>query len=189
VARVRSARACSWDIEYPEGVVRSFQVNSNSVEPSKAVLARNLLSKDESRSTGGDEAVPLGPKVLLVGEAALTTRRRERGAWAASAPHVSIVGPSGVSEGSAPDTDATEEVTLSVAGDVCGLEISDRSLIDDSCRDLSRGDKVARPLGRIRIVIIVERCRQCSLEHEFARIDAKKARRGALLLHIEREIT
>jgi hypothetical protein len=36
---VRRSRATSWDIEYPKGVVCSFQVSSNKVEPSDAVLA------------------------------------------------------------------------------------------------------------------------------------------------------
>jgi hypothetical protein len=40
------AEARSAEIERPEGVVRSFQVSLNKVEPSESVTARNLLSKD-----------------------------------------------------------------------------------------------------------------------------------------------
>jgi hypothetical protein len=38
-------------------------------------------------------------------------------------------------------------MALAVAGNVCGLEISDGSFIDNSCRDLPRGDEVTGPLG------------------------------------------
>jgi len=66
-------------------------------------------------------------------------------------------------------------VALPVAGDICGLEVSDRSLIDDSCRDLSRGDQVAGPRGCVLVVVVVERRRQRLLEHERAAIDAEEA--------------
>jgi hypothetical protein len=79
-------------------------------------------------------------------------------------------------------------MTLAIAGDVCGLEVSDRSFIDDSCRDLSRGDKVARPQRGVRIVVVVERRRQCFLEHERATIDTEETRRRAAIAHVEREI-
>lgn len=43
---VRGARARSAEIDRPEGVSRPFHVILNKVEPSKAVLACNLFTKD-----------------------------------------------------------------------------------------------------------------------------------------------
>jgi hypothetical protein len=80
-------------------------------------------------------------------------------------------------------------MALPIAGDICGLEVSDRSLIDDSCRDLSRGDKIAGPLRRVAIVVVVEGSRQRFLEHERAAIDAKEAGRRAAIAHVDRKIT
>jgi hypothetical protein len=47
---VRRTEARSAEIERPDGVARSFQVSLNKVEPSKSVLARNLLAKDDARA-------------------------------------------------------------------------------------------------------------------------------------------
>jgi hypothetical protein len=185
---VRTADARSWDIDRPDGVVRSLQVREYKVEPSEAVLARYLLSNDDSRSAGGDESEPLRPEVPLVGEASPLSGLRERLTRAASGPHVDVVGPSGVAQGAGPDSDAGEEVALSVAGDVGGLEVSDRSFIDDSCRDLPRGDEVACPRRRVRVVVVVVRGRQRLLKHELAAPDADEARRRAAELHVEGEV-
>jgi hypothetical protein len=80
-------------------------------------------------------------------------------------------------------------VTLPVARDVRGLEISDRALIDDACRDLSRGDKVAGPGRYVRINVVIERRRQRFLQHERAAVNAQEARRRTASLHLKREIT
>ncbi len=122
---MRTADARSWDIERPDGVVRSLQVSEYKVEPSESVLARYLLSNDDSRSTGSDEPEPLRPEVALIGEASPLPGLRERLAGTAAGPHVDVVGPSGVSQGTGPDADAAEEVALPVAGNVGGLEVSD----------------------------------------------------------------
>jgi len=58
---VRSADARSADIDRPDGVTFDFQVSVNKVEPSEAVLACNLLAKDDRRSALRDEPVPSGP--------------------------------------------------------------------------------------------------------------------------------
>lgn len=58
---VRSADARSADIERPCGVTLDFQVRENKVEPSEAVLACNLLAKDDARAALRDEPVPSGP--------------------------------------------------------------------------------------------------------------------------------
>jgi hypothetical protein len=49
------ADARSAEIDRPCGVARSFQVSLNKVEPSEAVLACNLLTKDEARTALSDE--------------------------------------------------------------------------------------------------------------------------------------
>jgi hypothetical protein len=54
---MRRADARSAEIDRPAGVARSFQVSLYKVEPSEAVLARNLLAKDDGRATLLDEPV------------------------------------------------------------------------------------------------------------------------------------
>ena len=58
---MRRPEARSAEIENPEGVTRSFQVSAYKVEPSKAVLRRNLLAKDDVRAALADEPLPGGP--------------------------------------------------------------------------------------------------------------------------------
>jgi hypothetical protein len=65
-------------------------------------------------------------------------------------------------------------MTLSIAGDVGGLEVSDGSFIDDSWCDLSSCYEIAGPRSRVAIELVVERRRQRLLEHERAAIDAKE---------------
>jgi len=171
---MRSATARSWEIERPNGVTRSLQVSEYKVEPSEAVLACHLFTNDDRGSTGGDEAEPLWPEMPLVGEAAAQTRLRDRLARAASRPHADVGGPPGVK--------------LTVASDVGRLDVSDGSLIDDSCRDLSRGDQVAGPLRSVRLVVVVEGRWQRTLEHERAAVHAQEARRRSAIPHVDREV-
>ena len=185
---MRRTEPRSAEIERPDGVRLSFQVSENNVEPSKSVLARNLLAKDDRGSALSDEPEPLGPEVSIVVEAPLLTCLGEWIAWTAPTPHVDVVGPPGVSQGSGPSSNSAEEVTLPVARDVGGPEVSDRSLIDDSFRDLSRGDQVARPLRGVRVAVVVERHRQRLLEEELARRRAKEPRPLLVALHLEREV-
>jgi hypothetical protein len=58
---VRRAEARSAEIERPDGVTRSFHVSLNKVEPSKSVLARNLLAKDDARSALFNEIMERRP--------------------------------------------------------------------------------------------------------------------------------
>ena len=58
---VRRTDPRSAEIERPDGVTRRFQVRLNKVEPSEAVLARNLFSKDFARAALADEVVPSRP--------------------------------------------------------------------------------------------------------------------------------
>jgi hypothetical protein len=52
---MRSAEARSAQIDRPAGVARCFQVSLYKVDPSKSVFTRNLLTKDDTRSTLADE--------------------------------------------------------------------------------------------------------------------------------------
>jgi hypothetical protein len=122
---VRTANARSWKIERPAGVASSFQVSEYKVEPRPSSLARNLLSNDDSRSTGSDEPEPLGPEVEIAVEASSLACAGEVLARARPRPDVDVVGPLDVSQDSAPGANTGEEVALPVAGNVCGLEISD----------------------------------------------------------------
>ena len=185
---MRRADAASWNIDRLDGVVRSFQVIEYKVEPSEAVLARYLLTNDESRSTGSDESEPLGPEVSIIGKAEATTRLRERLTRARAGPHIDVVGPPDIAQGSTPDSDAAEEVTLSIAGNVGRLQVSDGSLIDDSLGQLSGLDQVARPLRGVCVGVIVEGRRQRLLEHELAAPDAKEARGRAVVAHVDRQV-
>jgi hypothetical protein len=109
---VRSTDARRAQIGRCAGVTRTFQVSENSVEPSEAIRARNLLSKDDARAALRDELVPLGPEMTLVDIASLSACARKRLAGAAPRPDRLIVGPSGRAECVRPDTDAGEEVGL-----------------------------------------------------------------------------
>ncbi len=53
--------ARSAQISRPDGVARSFQVSRYKVEPAEAVLARNLLAKDDWRVALVDEMKPVRP--------------------------------------------------------------------------------------------------------------------------------
>jgi hypothetical protein len=79
-------------------------------------------------------------------------------------------------------------VALPVASDVGRLEVSDRSFIDNSRGQLSGLDQVAGPLRDVRIDVVEKRGRQRFLEDEGAAINAQEARRGPVVLHVEREV-
>jgi hypothetical protein len=96
---MRGADARSAQICRPDGVARCFHVRLYSVEPSEAVLARNLLSKDDWRAALGDEPMELGPEVTLVVEPLALARGAERLAGAGAGPDGAIVGPPRKAEG------------------------------------------------------------------------------------------
>jgi hypothetical protein len=154
---VRGADARSAQIDRPDGVARSFQVSVYSVEPSKAVLARNLLSKDDWRATLLDETEPGGPEVALVSEPSALARGAERLAGAASGPYGAVVGPPSESQRVAPDADSGEGVELLRAGNIHGIEFHQAPLIDAPRCDMARGDEVPHPRRRKRIDLVVDR--------------------------------
>jgi hypothetical protein len=115
---MRGADARSAQICRPDGVARCFHVRLYSVEPSEAVLARNLLSKDDWRAALCDEAIELGPEVPLVGKSCSLSGGAERLAGAGAGPDGLVVGPSCKTEGVGPDADPGKEMALGVALEV-----------------------------------------------------------------------
>jgi len=97
----------------PAGVVRSFQVSENSVEPAKADGAFNLFTKDNCRAALRDETEHFGPEVACVVEAALLSSGREGLAGAGTGPHRLVVENTGHAEGEGPSANPREEMTLS----------------------------------------------------------------------------
>ena len=51
----------SWKIDSPAGVIFSFQISANSIEPTVASLSRNLFSQYDSGPDGTDEPKEVGP--------------------------------------------------------------------------------------------------------------------------------
>ena len=120
---VRRPDARSAEIECCEGVVRSFHVSLNKVEPRESKRARNLLSKDDARAALPDEREPDGPQVTLACEARAFSCGAEILTRTGAGPDGSIVRPSCEAEGERPAADAGEEVALGVAGEIGRLNI------------------------------------------------------------------
>jgi hypothetical protein len=120
---VRRTDARSAQIGTPAGISIAFHVSAYSGEPLPAILARNLLSKDDWRAALGDEAVKSGPEVSFVGMAFAESRDRKRLTWAGAGPDGAVVAPAGAAETVGPDADACEEVALVVASEVGGGNI------------------------------------------------------------------
>ncbi len=123
LADVRCADARSAQISRPEGVARYFQVSAYSVEPAEAVLARNLLSKDDWRAALADEPVELGPEVTLVGKSGSLSGGAEGLTRARAGPDGSVVRPSCETENIGPDADTGEEVALREFAKIVGSNI------------------------------------------------------------------
>jgi hypothetical protein len=123
LADVRGADARSAQIRRPNGVARCFHVKLYSVKPAEAVLARNLLSKDNWRAALCDEAVELGPEVPVVGKSCSLSGGAEGLARTRAGPDGPVVGPSCETEGVGPDADPGEEVVLRVALEVAGRHV------------------------------------------------------------------
>jgi hypothetical protein len=109
---VRRADARSAEIDRSAGVLRSFQVSKNSVEPRESSRARNLLTNDNWRVALADEPEPLWPEVAFVGDATAASGLRERLARARAGPERDVVWPSSSARGGTPNGDACEEVGL-----------------------------------------------------------------------------
>jgi hypothetical protein len=152
---VRRADARSAQIGGPSGVARSFQVSAYKVEPSEAVLACNLLAKDDWRAALFDEVVEGWPEVPLVSKPSAFACIGERLTRAATCPHSSGVSPASKAESSGPDTDAREKMTLGELSQLNRMDVFDAAGVDDTVCDVTLGDKVAQPLCCVRVNLVV----------------------------------
>jgi hypothetical protein len=155
LADMRGADARSAQICRPDGVARCFHVRLYSVEPSEAVLARNLLSKDDWRRALANEPMELRPEVALVFERFALPCGGEGLARAGACPDGTVVWPSGEAEGVAPHSDAGEEVALGIASEVISPNFRDRSFIHIPVRYQSCLDELPQPGGCLRIEFVV----------------------------------
>jgi len=115
---VRRADTRSRQIGGPDGISQVLQVSAYSSEPFAAILACNLLSKDDWRAALGDEAVKSGPEVSLVGMALAVSSARKRLTGTGAGPDGPVGGPAGKGKGERPAADAGEEVALLEADEV-----------------------------------------------------------------------
>jgi hypothetical protein len=151
------AEARSAEIERPEGVIRTFHVSLNKVEPSKSVWARNLFSKNRyvSRLRVLDEMEPRGPKVPLVSEPSRFACRAERLAWATASPNRTVIVPPRKAKRVAPDADSGEEMALGVRSKVIWFNIFDAPFIHHAGGDVPCGYELTEPSGGTRIDLVV----------------------------------
>jgi hypothetical protein len=152
---VRRADARSAQIDNPNGVTRCFQVSVNKIEPTEAVLARNLLSKDDCRLALRDERVPVRPEMPLVVKPSAAASLGERLAGARARPNSAIVSPPSETQGIRPDSDAGEEMALRETGEVTGPDVKDASFIYFPGGDQPRFDQFSQPRGGARVVLVV----------------------------------
>ena len=140
---VRGADARSAQIRRPDGVIRTFHVRRNNVEPPCPIRTRNLLSKDDWRATLLDETEPVGPEVSFVGDALSFSGCAEGLTRATSGPNGNIICPTGEPKRVRPAADSGEEVALPIAVQIGWCDFSDISFINMSRRDVSVGYEVA----------------------------------------------
>jgi len=152
---VRRADARSANIARPDGVTRVFHVSVYKVEPSEAVFARNLLSKNDWRAALADEVGPHGPQVALVVEAFSFACAGEWLTGTRSRPDLSIVSPPSQSERMTPDADSGEKMALSIPGKVICSNIRNAPFIHIARRNQPGFNQVAQPLRRVRVEFVV----------------------------------
>ena len=146
----RSAQICR-----PDGVVRTFQVSRNNIQPGEAILACNLLAKDDWRATLADEAGEVGPEMALVLRPALLPRVAERLAGTGASPYGAVVGPPCESESVRPSADTGEEMALGKFGKVIRLYVLYAAFVYDSIGDVAALDEFPQPGGGIGVVFVV----------------------------------
>jgi hypothetical protein len=83
----------------------------------------NLLTKDCSRATLADEAIPLRPEVTRVVKPFAFACGAETWTGAGASPALTVIGPSCESQGVTPNSNASEEVALLEASEVIGPNI------------------------------------------------------------------
>lgn len=152
---VRRPDARSAEINRPAGVARSFQVSVYKVEPTEAVLARNLLAKDDWRAALANEVEEGRPEVPLVSKPCAFACRAERLARATAGPDGAVIGPTGAAQGVGPDANAGEEVALSKPGKVSCNDILDAPFIHMAVGDVPATDQFAQPRRGLGVDLVV----------------------------------
>ena len=139
----------------PNGVVFTFQVCGNKIEPTVPNRRRNLLAKDNIRAALADEVEPHGPEVPVIFDALLISGGAERLAGARACPNRSVVGPSGEPQGAALPSDTGEEMALCVGIEVVWPDIGNTPCVNVSWGDMPGGNQVTQPLGGERVNLVV----------------------------------
>jgi hypothetical protein len=152
---VRRPEARSAQIQTPDGVALSFQISVNKVEPSKAVLGRNLFTKYRCRTADFDEVVPRRPEMPLVSSPRSFACRAERLARAGAGPDRPFIGPSGAAQGVGPGADPGEEVALGVSHKFVWPNVLDGSLIDYPVRYRSRFYQFPEPCCFFAVDLVI----------------------------------
>lgn len=124
-----SADARSAEIRRRDGVVLTFHVSRNTVEPSKSIRACNLFSKADDRAALGDELEPRRPKVArIIGTNALPAGA-ERLTGTGACPRLPRRGPTCKPEGVGPSADPGEEMTVRESSEISPGNIDDGSSV------------------------------------------------------------
>jgi hypothetical protein len=152
---VGRARARSAQIGGPDTISQCFQVSAYSSEPFTAILARNLLSKDDWRAALRDEAGELWPQVALVGCAFALSRSAEGLAGARAGPDWPLIRPPGQLQGLRPAANTRKEMTLCISLQVVRLNVYDAAAVNVARRDAAERDQVFQPVSSIRIELVV----------------------------------
>ncbi len=91
----------------------------------------------------------------LVSKSASLACRAERLTRAGARPGTTVVGPVSGSQGGAPNTNSSEEMTLRVANEIGRSDVENASFVNISVCNVSFDDEVAKPHGRKRVDLIV----------------------------------
>ena len=155
VTGVRRTVARSRGNNRPDGVTNSFQVSTNSVEPSVAVRRANLLANDRDRATLADEPEKLGPEVPVVFLTLPLAGGTEGLAGTATRPDRPFFGPACELEGVLPTPNSGEAVNSSKPGNVGWSDLADIPFINCPLGQMPGADEFAEPGGN-RLVELVE---------------------------------
>jgi hypothetical protein len=152
-----SADARSAQIRRRDGVVLTFHVSRNTVEPSKSVRARNLFSKDNDRAALCDELEPRWPKIAGIVGTSCCPDGAEGLTGTAARPDRPRRGPAGEPERIRPSANAGEEMTLLESVEVISGNINDGSRVNFAIGQLSCANQFSDPAGHLHIMLVVVR--------------------------------
>ena len=150
----RPDAVCS-QYDRPNGVALSFQVRTNSIEPSVGNCVFNLLAKNELRATLADEPEHFGPEMARVFDAESFARATEGLAGTGAGPNREIIGDSSESKSDGPASDSSEQVYLREAFKVAPFDILNVPIINHARRDQAIVNQFAQPRRRVRVVFVI----------------------------------